>query len=83
VVRIHKNAVRHIRDQKYYYGFVREEDAGNYMRMWFLTGSYESFGRWLLTLTDSAIPESPEQLMNVMQKFVDQINNAYSLQKQT
>jgi hypothetical protein len=69
-----------MKDQKYYYGFVREEDAGDYCRMWFVTSSFEMFGRWILTYTDSIIAESPDRLLTVMQKFVDEINNVYTTQ---
>lgn len=79
VVRVSKKVLKYIKDQKYYYGFVREEDAGDYVRMYFVTGSFESFGRWLLTYTDSVIAESPDQLLTCMQKFVDEINNIYSV----
>ncbi len=78
VVRVNKNVLKYIKDQKYYYGFVREEDAGDYCRMHFMVGSFESFGRWLLTFTDSVIAESPEQLLTVMQKFIDQLNGVYT-----
>jgi predicted DNA-binding transcriptional regulator YafY len=78
VVRVSKKVLKYIKDQKYYYGFVREEDAGDYIRMWFVTGSFESFGRWLLTYTDSVIAESPDQLLTCMHKFVDEINNVYT-----
>jgi predicted DNA-binding transcriptional regulator YafY len=78
VVRVNKKVLKYIKDQKYYYGFVREEDAGDFMRMWFVTGSFESFGRWLLTFTDSVIAESPDKLLTCMQKFVDEINNVYT-----
>lgn len=78
VVRVHKKVLKYIKDQKYYYGFVREEDAGDYCRMHFVTGSFESFGRWLLTFTDSVIAESPEKLVTVMQKFIDELNGVYT-----
>jgi predicted DNA-binding transcriptional regulator YafY len=78
VIRVSKKVLKYLKEQKYYYGFLREEDAGDYIRMWFMIGSFESFGRWLLTFTDSVIAESPDQLLTVMQKFVDEINNVYT-----
>lgn len=62
VVRFKKEVTRYIQDQKYFYGFVREEDAGEYMRMHFLTSSLNGFGRWLLMFTNSAVIESPAAL---------------------
>lgn len=78
VIRVNKKVLKYIKDQKYYYGFVREEDAGDYMRMYFVTGSFESFGRWLLTFTDCVIAESPDQLHTAMQKFIDELNSIYT-----
>jgi predicted DNA-binding transcriptional regulator YafY len=80
VVRVNRKVLKYIKEQKYYYGFVREEDAGDFVRMWFVTGSFESFGRWLLTYTDCVIAESPDQLLTCMQKFVDEINSVYTVQ---
>jgi predicted DNA-binding transcriptional regulator YafY len=62
VVKFKKETTRLILDQKYFYGFVREEEAGEYMRMHFLTASLQGFARWLLMFTSSVIIESPADL---------------------
>jgi hypothetical protein len=62
VVRFKKPTTRYIQDQKYFYGFVREEEAGGDMRMHFLTASLKGFARWLLMFTDSVVIESPAAL---------------------
>lgn len=69
VVRFKKNVTRHIQDQKYFYGFVREEDAGESVRMHFLTTSLNGFGRWLLMFTNSVCIESPVALSDVTKRL--------------
>ena len=65
VVLFRKDVTRYIQDQKYFYGFVREEDAGEHMRMYFLTASLRGFARWLLMFTDTVIIESPSALSDL------------------
>lgn len=65
IVRFKKEIARHIQDQKYFYGFVREEPAGDYLRMHFLSASLHGFARWVLMFTNSAIIESPEKLAEI------------------
>ena len=77
VVRFHKNAIRYIRDQKYYYGFVREEEEEDFVRMHFVTSSLQGFGRWLLMFTNSVKIESPAALQTLMQKFSTEMKDHY------
>lgn len=65
VVRFKKETTRYIQDQKYFYGFVREEEAGEDIRMHFLTASLKGFARWLLMFTDSVVIESPSALTDL------------------
>lgn len=76
-VLFHKKVLRYIRDQKYYYGFVREEDAGEYMRMHFVISSWHSFGRWLLMFTDCVRVESPAAMKETMEKLVAELKSVY------
>lgn len=62
VVRFKKETTRYIQDQKYFYGFVRDEEAGEYIRMHFVTSTLNGFARWLLMFTDSVIIDSPAKL---------------------
>lgn len=62
VVKFKRETTRYIIDQKYFYGFVTEEEAGEYIRMRFLTTSLQGFARWLLMFTTSVIVESPGEL---------------------
>jgi len=69
VVRFTKDVTRHIQDQKYFYGFVREEDAGEYVRMHFLTSSLHGFSRWLLMFTTAVLIESPAALTDLTKRL--------------
>jgi len=77
ILRFDKDTVRYLRDQKYYYGFVKEEDAGDHVRMHFVTGSLEGFGRWLLMFTNGVTVESPAALHTQMQQLGAEIGNHY------
>lgn len=69
VIRFKRKVTRHIQDQKYFYGFVREEEAGECIRMHFLTASLNGFGRWLLMFTDSVTIESPAALADLTRRL--------------
>jgi len=69
VVRFKKNVTRHIQDQKYFYGFVRQEDDGDFVKMYFLTASLHGFGRWLLMFTNSVSILSPDKLSEITRQL--------------
>lgn len=78
VIRVNKDAVRYVRNAKYFYGFVREEELPDAIRMYFLTSSLQGFGRWLLTMTNYATVESPTELQDIMKCLVEEIVAHYS-----
>lgn len=63
--------------QKFYYGYVRSEDQGEYVRMHFVTSHLEWFGRWLLTFTRHVTIESPESLVTVMKELAEEMRLHY------
>ena len=69
VVLFKKQTTRYIQDQKYFYGFVRDEEVGDYIRMHFVTTSLNGFARWLLMFTDSVVIESPAELSEITRRF--------------
>jgi len=77
VLRFEKKAARYIGNQKYYYGYVREEDEGEYVRMHFVTSHLNWFGRWLLMYTHHVTVESPEALATVMKELTEEIRQHY------
>jgi len=62
VIDVETDMVKYLGDQKYYSGFVKEEDAGEYVRMYFLTGSLMGFARWFMLFGDHAKIVEPAQL---------------------
>jgi len=77
VVRFDKSSVRYLGSQKYYYGYVREEDDGQYVRMHFVSSHLDYLGRWLLSFTNNVTVESPEALVNLMKDFTEEIRHHY------
>lgn len=77
VVRFDREAVKYVGTQRYYYGYVREEDHGDHVLMHFLTSHLPMFGRWLLMYTSYIRIESPEELNTVMKDFADELRNHY------
>lgn len=77
IVRFHKEAARYLGSRKYYYGFVREEEDGGFIRMHFLTSSLEMFGRWLLMFTHQVTVESPTELVTTMQRLACELKQVY------
>jgi predicted DNA-binding transcriptional regulator YafY len=73
----HKNAVRHIGEQRYYHGFVSEEKDGDYYRMKFLTAHLEGMARWLLMFTNSVKIESPARLKVIMHELIDELQQQH------
>lgn len=78
VLRFDKSVVKYMREQKYYYGFVREEEEADFIRMHFLTSHLSGFGRWLLMYTNAVRVESPANLVTLMQEFAGELHNHHS-----
>lgn len=62
VVRFDREMIRYMGDQKYYHGWVAEEEVDGAIETTFLTASMEYFARWLLTWGDGVTVQQPEQL---------------------
>ena len=77
VIRIEKDVARYIRESKYYYGYVREEEEDDFLRMHFLTSSLAYLGRWLLMFTNSVTIESPSELQDIMKDYLVELNAHY------
>jgi predicted DNA-binding transcriptional regulator YafY len=54
VIDVAPEIVKYFGQQKYYNGFVKEEPAGEAIRMTFLTGSLPGFARWYLLFGEQA-----------------------------
>ena len=77
IVQFDKRIARFTTNQRYLYGFVEEKDLGDVIEMRFLTPSYEYFGRWLLTYTDSVNVISPDRMITTMNRFIEELSRVY------
>jgi predicted DNA-binding transcriptional regulator YafY len=77
VIRFDKSTARHIGNQKYFYGYVREEMCDDHVRMFYVTSHLEYFGRWLLMYTHHVTIESPEALSTVMKDLTEEVRQHY------
>lgn len=72
-----KQVARYIGEQKYVYGFQKEEKLEASVRMHFRTGYVKSLGRWLLSYGNSVQIEMPESLKDYMIELASEIQNHY------
>jgi predicted DNA-binding transcriptional regulator YafY len=77
VLRFDKDVVKYMQNQKYWYGFVREEEEKDFIRMYFVTGSLQGLARWLLMFTNAVRVESPAPLLTMMQEYSAEIKDHY------
>jgi predicted DNA-binding transcriptional regulator YafY len=73
IVLFDKAVAKFLQDQKYFNGFVSEEDLGDRLRMKFLTSSLRYFARWLLMYGDSIHIESPEALKTELRTLTEKL----------
>ncbi len=77
VILFDKDKSHHIFESKYQQGFIKQEEAGDKVRMHFLSPFPEYFGRWLLMYTDCVTIESPQSLKEIMQNLVKELQKNY------
>ncbi len=77
VVLFDKEVSHYVFEDKYRQGFVRQEQAGDKVRMHFLTPHVEYLGRWLLMYTNGVSIESPEELKTAMKKLAGELKDNY------
>ena len=65
VIDVDASVVKYLGEQKYYNGYIKEENHGDYVRMTFLSGSLMGFSRWFMLFGDHAKIVEPNAL-NVM-----------------
>jgi predicted DNA-binding transcriptional regulator YafY len=77
VIRIAKSTARYMGSQRYFYGYVREEQEDDYVRMHFVTSEVEILGRYLLMYTHHVIIEKPASLITTMKKLSEELRLHY------
>ncbi|GAB3941344.1 hypothetical protein GCM10028805_04430 [Spirosoma harenae] len=78
IVLFPKSSVRYMQEQKYAYGYHREEEIGDQIRMFFQTPYPEGLARWLLMFGNVAHIEHPDLLRTMVQNLVDELNAHYT-----
>ena len=73
VIDVEPGVVKFLGEQKYYNGFVKEEKAGEYIRMTFLSGSLMGFSRWLMLFGDHAKIVEPLELNDMVAEIAENI----------
>jgi predicted DNA-binding transcriptional regulator YafY len=73
VIDIEPGVVKFLGEQKYYNGFVKEEKAGDYVRMTFLSGSLMGFSRWFMLYGDHATIVEPVELNDMVAGIAENI----------
>ncbi|HEV8506463.1 MAG TPA: YafY family protein [Chitinophagaceae bacterium] len=62
VIDVESDVVKYLGEQKYYNGFVKQENLGDHVRVHFLTGSLTGFARWYMLFGDHAKIVKPAEL---------------------
>lgn len=73
VVGVDKRVAKFISSQKFYQGFVSEEEKDDYIEMKFLVPSEEYFSRWLVSLGNSVKIIEPESLRSKMLSLAEEL----------
>ena len=76
VIRVDKTIAQYLNEQKYYNGFVGEQETEDTVQMTFLTSSPNYFVRWYLMFADKAEIISPESLKMMLSKKLLEINKS-------
>jgi predicted DNA-binding transcriptional regulator YafY len=83
VIDVEKEVVKYFGEQKYYNGFVKEEEAGDSIRMTFLCGSLEGFARWFMLFGERAVIIEPvslnDRILGLLKRLEKKINYSATL----
>ena len=73
VIRIEKDKISMMNDDKYYYGLISEKEIGNMIEFHFLTFSISKFAHWYLSFADSATIIKPDSLKYEVKNIINNI----------
>lgn len=77
VVRFSQHVARFIKEQRLYFGFVSEEEVGEYVEMTFFTSSLFYFSKWLVSFGNQAIICEPSELHEEVLKHIEELQEHY------
>jgi predicted DNA-binding transcriptional regulator YafY len=74
VLSIHKDVVRFVQSSRKYYGFISEDENGEFIEMTFLSTDLEhAMARWLLMIGDFAKILEPDSLKHIVKNLADKV----------
>lgn len=73
VLLVEKHLANYLTTQKYYYGFISEEEKEGQIEMTFLTASLKAFAGWYLTIARRAEIISPDSLKQDVRNMITDI----------
>ncbi len=71
VIQLDKSIIKYLGSEKYYHGFVSQEEFDDYYELTFLTASLHGFARWYLFFAEHAHIQSPVSLLDYVKKHVE------------
>ena len=74
---IPKRRKKYIEDSKYWYGFISEEENGEFYSMEFSNDDLNGFAVWLLNTGSHARVEKPDELKSIIHKFIKDTIESY------
>lgn len=73
VIEVDPEIIKYFGEQKYYHGYIKEEDAGDCVRITFLCGSLRGFARWFMMFGDYAKIIEPIELNDMIITIAENI----------
>jgi len=73
VMDVDVEVVKYLGEQKYYHGYVQEENHGEFFRMTFLSTSLMGFSRWFMLFGDHAKIIEPLELNDMIAEIAENI----------
>lgn len=83
VIEVQQSIVKYFGEQKYFNGFLKEEQIGDRVRMTFLTSSLSGFARWFMLFGEWATIQEPMALKDevalVAERILEKLEKMHSL----
>jgi len=77
-LRFTKKMARFLGEQKYYFGFVEQQETEDCVRMKYVTSRYDILARWLMSFGSQVTVESPAELKHLTSKYAKELFEHYS-----
>lgn len=76
-LKVSKQLALWLHESKYWYGFLSEQENGDYINMKFLNPDLNGFARWILTMTDKVEILSPVKLDTMLHEMIKKLCEKY------